>query len=124
MSHFDVKCLRSHSSPGRFKMFRIKGVGSATRVEERRENMLLTGILKSLRWYRTGNSSWSYLRYHPFDIEVAFPLCITNLNWQLHFKHRVDLRPDTGEARDDSSSRWPLTTARKLEKTSTSLSLA
>ncbi|XP_048541855.1 uncharacterized protein LOC125520862 isoform X3 [Triticum urartu] len=123
MSHFDVKCLRSHSSPGRFKMFRIKGVGSATRVEERRgfgvvtticevsnlpkkeENMLLTGILKSLRWYRTGNSSWSYLR-------------------QLHFKHRVDLRPDTGEARDDSSSRWPLTTARKLEKTSTSLSLA
>ncbi|XP_037459867.1 uncharacterized protein LOC119330842 isoform X2 [Triticum dicoccoides] len=105
MSHFDVKCLRSHSSLGRFKMFRIKGVGSATRVEERRENMLLMGILKSLRWYRTGNSSWSYLR-------------------QLHFKHRVDLRPDTGEARDGSSRRWPLTTARKLEKTSTSLSLA
>ncbi|XP_044358777.1 uncharacterized protein [Triticum aestivum] len=101
MSHFDVKCLRSHSSPGRVKMFRIKGVGSATRVEERRgfdvvtticevsnlpkkaENMLLTGILKSLRWYRTGSSSWSYSRYHLFDIEVTFPLCTTNLNWYL-----------------------------------------
>ena len=31
------------------------------------------------------HSSWSYLRYHPFDIEVAFPLCTTNLNWYYTF---------------------------------------
>ncbi|KAM3384143.1 hypothetical protein ACQJBY_008666 [Aegilops geniculata] len=49
MSHFDVKCLRSHSSPGRFKMFRIKGVGSATRVEERRgRKYVVDGDFKKL----------------------------------------------------------------------------
>ncbi|XP_044426315.1 uncharacterized protein [Triticum aestivum] len=49
MSHFDVKCLRSHSSLGRFKMFRIKGVGSATRVEERRgRKYVVDGDFKKL----------------------------------------------------------------------------
>ncbi|XBJ20473.1 hypothetical protein VPH35_011302 [Triticum aestivum] len=82
--------------------------------------MLLTGILKSLRWYRTGNSSWSYSRYHPFDIEVTFPLCTANLNWQLHFKHRVDLRPDTSEVRDDSSSWWLSRNPEKIARLSPS----
>ncbi|KAM3399931.1 hypothetical protein ACQJBY_005041 [Aegilops geniculata] len=49
MLHYDVKCLRSHSSAGRFKMFRIKGVGSATRVEERRgRKYVVDGDFKKL----------------------------------------------------------------------------
>ena len=31
------------------------------------------------------HSSWSYSRYHLFDIELTFPLCTANLNWYYTF---------------------------------------
>ncbi|EMS62789.1 hypothetical protein TRIUR3_19164 [Triticum urartu] len=58
---------RSHSSPGRFKMFRIKGVGSATRVEERRgRKYVVDGDFKKLEVVPNGKQVPSELNLNTF----------------------------------------------------------